>query len=105
MTTAPALAVSEGPFDGAQHDLVRDAAWASLTGALSGGVEQDHGKANDELVQLANAKFVATDAKPGLVQRREPPVASKGCGVRPRLHAAHGRGAPQRRGQVRQGLA
>jgi hypothetical protein len=45
MTTAPALAVSEGPYDGAQHDLVRDAAWASLTGALSGGVEQDHGKA------------------------------------------------------------
>lgn len=38
MTPATALAVSEGPFDGAQHDLVRDAAWASLTGALSGGV-------------------------------------------------------------------
>lgn len=39
--------------------------------AFAQRMEQDHGKANDELVQLANAKFVPTDAKPGPMQRRE----------------------------------
>jgi putative membrane protein len=39
--------------------------------AFAQRMEQDHGQANDELVRLANAKFVATDAKPGLMQRRD----------------------------------